>query len=87
VKTREPSSHTIYLWHLRVSIAVKTHHDQGNSYKGQHLTGAGLQVKRFSLLLSSWWEAQQHPGRPSSRVAESSRVALKEKRRRLFPGS
>jgi hypothetical protein len=24
-----------------VSIAVKRHHDQGNSYKGKHLTGAG----------------------------------------------
>jgi hypothetical protein len=25
------------------SIAVKRHHDQGNSYKGRHLTGASLQ--------------------------------------------
>ena len=28
---------------IRVSIAVKRHHNQGNSYKGQHLIGAGLQ--------------------------------------------
>jgi hypothetical protein len=34
---------------------VNRHHDQGNSYKGQHLIGAGLQVLRFSPL-SSWWE-------------------------------
>jgi hypothetical protein len=34
---------------LRVSIAVNGHHVQGNSYKGQHLIGAGLQVQRFSL--------------------------------------
>jgi hypothetical protein len=27
---------------------VKRHHDQGNSYKGQHFIGAGLQVQRFS---------------------------------------
>jgi hypothetical protein len=27
---------------LRVSIAVKRHHDQGDLYKGQHLIGAGL---------------------------------------------
>jgi hypothetical protein len=25
-----------------VSIAMKRHHDHGNSYKGQHLTGAGV---------------------------------------------
>jgi len=47
---------------LRVSIAVSRHHAQGNAYKGQHLTGAGLQVQRFSPL-SSWLEAWQHPGR------------------------
>jgi hypothetical protein len=28
---------------LSLSVtAVNRHHDQGNSYKGQHLTGAGL---------------------------------------------
>jgi hypothetical protein len=47
---------------LRVSIAVKRHHDQGNSYKGQHLIEAGLQFHRFSPL-SSWREAWQCPGR------------------------
>jgi hypothetical protein len=41
---------------LRVYIAVKRHHDQGNSYKGKHLIGAGLQFQRFSPL-SSRWEA------------------------------
>jgi hypothetical protein len=34
---------------------VNRYHDQGKSYKGQHLIGAGLQVQRFSPL-SSWWE-------------------------------
>jgi hypothetical protein len=29
---------------------VKRHHDQGNSYKGKHLTGADLQFQRFSPL-------------------------------------
>ena len=47
-----------------VSIAVKRHHDQGNSYKEQHLIGAGLQVQRFSP--SSWHETWQHPGRHGS---------------------
>jgi hypothetical protein len=47
---------------LRVSIPVIRHHDQGNSCKGQHLIGAGLQVQRF-IPLSSRWEAWQYPGR------------------------
>ena len=28
-----------------VSIAVKRHRDHGNSYKGKHLTGVGLQFR------------------------------------------
>jgi hypothetical protein len=47
---------------LRVSIAVKKHHDQGNSYKCKTLIGAGLQFQRFSPL-SSWPEAWQCAGR------------------------
>jgi hypothetical protein len=35
----------------RVSIAVKRHHNQGNSYKGKHLIGAGLQVQRLSIVI------------------------------------
>ena len=35
---------------VRVSIAANKHHDQGKSYKGKHLIGAGLQIQRFSLL-------------------------------------
>ena len=30
---------------VRVSIAVKRHQDHSNSYKGKHLTGAGLQFR------------------------------------------
>jgi hypothetical protein len=36
--------------------------DQGNSYKGKHLIGAGLQFLRFNPL-SSEQEAWQHTGR------------------------
>ena len=38
-------------------IIVMGHHDQGNSHKGKHLTGVGLQFQRFSRFssLSSWW--------------------------------
>jgi hypothetical protein len=37
-------------------IAVKNHHDHGNSHKGNHLVGLTLssEVRRFSPLLS-WW--------------------------------
>ena len=31
---------------------VKGQHDQGNSYKGNHSIGAGLQFQRFSPLSS-----------------------------------
>ena len=37
-----------------MSIAVKRHHDQGNSLKDNILVGAGLQVQRFSPLSSKW---------------------------------
>jgi hypothetical protein len=33
---------------------VKRHYDQGNSFKGQHLIRAGLQVQRLSPLSSRW---------------------------------
>jgi hypothetical protein len=57
---------------VRVSIAVIRHHNHGNSYKGKHLTGVGLQFQRFSSLLS-WWEAWQHAGRHGAgEKAESS---------------
>ena len=47
------------------------HHDHGNSYKGKHLFGAGLQFQRFRLL-SSWWEAWQQAGRQTETVLKSS---------------
>jgi hypothetical protein len=44
---------------IRVSIAMKRHHDQGNSYKGKHFIGASLRLQGFSPL-SSQQEAWQH---------------------------
>jgi hypothetical protein len=44
---------------------------RSNSSKGQHLTGAGFLVLRFSPL-SSRQEAWQHPGRHGTGGAESS---------------
>jgi hypothetical protein len=35
---------------VRISIAMKRHHDQDNSYKGKDLFGAGLQFQRFNPL-------------------------------------
>jgi hypothetical protein len=46
---------------VRVSTTVKRHHDQGISYKGQHLIETGLQGQGFGPL-SSWWEAWQGTG-------------------------
>ena len=40
---------------IGVLVSVKRHHDQGNSYKEQHLIGAGLQFQRFSPL-ALWQE-------------------------------
>jgi hypothetical protein len=36
-------------------FAEERHHDSGNSYKGKHFIGTGLQLPRFI----SWWEAWQ----------------------------
>ena len=45
----------IVSWCLSYSFAaVNRYHDQGKSYKKQHLIGAGLQVQRFSPF--SRWE-------------------------------
>jgi hypothetical protein len=49
---------------------MNRHHDQGNSYKGQHLIGAGLQVQRFSPLSSR----QEHGSIQAGMVQEELRV-------------
>ena len=61
---------------VRVSISVKRRCDHGNSYKGQHLIGAGFQVQRFSPL-SSRQEAWQRLGRHGAGEAESSTSSSK----------
>ena len=33
------------MYHSLGFIVVKRHHDHGNSYKGKHLIGAGLQLR------------------------------------------
>ena len=58
---------------VRVSTAMKGHQDQGNSYKGQHVIWAGLQVLRLSPgLYHHDGRAGQHPGRHGVGGAESS---------------
>jgi hypothetical protein len=52
-------------------IAVKRHHDHGNSYKGKHFTGAGFQFQRFNPL-SSCQKARQHAGRHGAGGAKAS---------------
>ena len=50
---------------------MKRHHDQGNSYKEQHLIGVGLLVWGFSPLLSQQ-ETWHHTGRQGTGGAENS---------------
>ena len=63
---------------VRVSNAVKRHHDQGNSSNGYHFIVIGLQGLRFTPL-SLWWEARQHAGRHDAEGAESSTSCSKVK--------
>jgi hypothetical protein len=50
---------------------MNRHHDQGKSYKGQHLTRAGLQESEVqSIIIKAG--ARQHPSRHGAGGAESS---------------
>jgi hypothetical protein len=68
---------------VRVSIAVKRHHDQGNSYKGQHLIRACLQVQRFSPLSSRQEHGSVHAGMVLEELRVTLHLDLKATRRRL----
>ena len=45
---------------VRVSIAVKRHHDHGNSYKRKHLIGAGLQFRGLVHYHRGRWCTDRH---------------------------
>lgn len=64
---------------MRVSLAVKTHHERGgSSYKGQHLIGAALELRSYSPLSS-----RQHAGTcGAGMVAESSASGLTGRRKK-----
>ena len=67
---------------LRVSIAAKRHHGQGNSCKG-HLFGAGLQVQRFI----HYHQSRKHSSFQEGLVQEELGVlhlVLKANKRRLL---
>jgi hypothetical protein len=49
---------------------VNRHHNQGKSYKGQHLIGVSLQVQRFSPVSSRW----EHGSIQEGMVQEELRV-------------
>lgn len=67
----------------RVSVAVETHNDQCSIYEGKHLTGAALQLKRFSSL-SLWWKRWQYASiHGVDEVAESSIPISADSRKRL----
>ena len=38
---------------VRISIAVKTHHDHSNLYNGKHFSGASLQVQSNIIMAGS----------------------------------
>ena len=61
---------------VKITIAVKRNHDQGNSYKEQYLIGSGLHFQRFSPS-SSRQEAWQHVGRHGGGGAERSMSSWK----------
>lgn len=46
----------------RALLAVKRYHDNGSSYKGNHLIGGCLRIKRINSLLS-WPEKWRYVGR------------------------
>jgi hypothetical protein len=49
---------------------MNRHHDQSNSYKGQHLVGAGLQRQQFSPVSSR----QEHGSIQAGMVQEELRI-------------
>ena len=57
---------------LSFFIAVKTHHDHGNSYKGKHFTGAGLQFRG----LVYYHYGRKHGGMQADMVLEEELRAL-----------
>ena len=52
---------------VRVSNAMKRHHDHSNSYKGD-LIGPGLQVQRFTPLTSRWEHGNVQTGTPQKEL-------------------
>jgi hypothetical protein len=63
-------------------IAVKRHHDQGNSYKIKHLTGTGLQFRG----LVHYYHVRKHGSIQADMVLEKpsiQRLDLKAARRRF----
>jgi hypothetical protein len=68
----------------RVSIVVKRHHDQCNSFKGQYVIGAGIEFQGFNPL-SLWQETWQHPGRNDNGGTESSTSCSEGKQEDCHP--
>jgi hypothetical protein len=67
---------------VRVSIAVKRHYGQGNSFRGLHLNGAGLQFKGSV----HYHHGRKHDRVQAGMVLEELRVlhlVLKANKRRL----
>lgn len=70
---------------LSVSIAVRRHYDQSNSYKGKHFLGSGLKLRDYSPLIS-WLEARYHADTHGVGGVESSMPRLANSRKRVTLG-
>ena len=70
---------------MKVSIAVERHYDHGNSYKGNHLVGAGLRVWWLSPL-SSWWHAGRHGGEETAESSTSGSTGGNKREKNTGPG-
>jgi hypothetical protein len=67
---------------VSISIAVNQHHDQDNSYKGQHLIWAAVHFQKFTPLSS----CQEHGSIQAAMAREELKVLhlnLKTSRRKL----
>jgi hypothetical protein len=64
---------------------MNRHHDQGNSYKEQHLIGVGLEVLRFSPPSSSLLEAWQRQAGMALGELRVLHLVTKANSRRLVP--
>ena len=63
---------------VRIPIAVKSHPDQGNSYRGKRLTEVGLQFQRLSLKQDPESAAKKSEGQGASSREQRNKAERRE---------